>query len=284
MTVRPFAQATLPFAGQAITSFAMRSLFPRAQRHGAAQAALAPGPKLPRPAATTYVVGDLHGRADLLEPMFERIDRHIGTVAEDSPFLVFVGDYVGYGPASHETLLRLKALTEEFPRNVVCLMGSHERMFLDFLTDPEMRGARWMRFGGAATLESFGVPEPARHPDAYQQAADALHAAMEPGLLDWIAARPLSWHSGNLWVVHAAADPKHSMPAQSARVLLWGHPEFEVVPRSDGVWVCHGHTEVDTPQLVDGRANVDTGAWKTGRLAAAAIVPTGEVEFLTTEA
>ena len=237
----------------------------------------------PAPEAATYVVGDLHGRVDLLEPIFERIDLHIGAAEADNPYLVFVGDYIDYGPNSRETLLRMKALTEEFPRNVICLMGSHERMLLDFLSDPELRGSRWIRTGGAATLRSFGVAEPERRPDSYDAAANAMLQALDPGLLDWIAARPLSWHSGNLWVVHAGADPKHAMPAQSARVLLWGHPEFDVVPRDDAIWVAHGHTEVTAPRRADGRINVDTGAWQTGLLTAAAILPDGQIEFLSAQ-
>lgn len=233
------------------------------------------------PLAATYVVGDLHGRADLLEPIFNEIDVHIGQAEAETPNLVFVGDYIDYGPSSRSTLLRLKALTEEFPRNVICLMGNHERMLLDFLSDPPMRGARWMRAGGKETLASFGIEPPDRSPESYDRAGQALLDALDPGLLDWIAARPLSWHSGNLWVVHAAADPQHSMASQSARVLLWGHPEFDVVARNDGAWIVHGHTEIDAPRQSEGRINVDTGAWKTGRLSAAAILPDGTVQFLS---
>ena len=162
-------------------------------------------------------------------------------------------------------------------------MGNHERMLLDFLSDPTLRASRWLRAGGTQTLASFGIAEPERTPDGYDEAARALLQAMEPGLLDWVAARPLSWHSGNLWVVHAAADPQHSMPAQSARVLLWGHPEFDAIARNDGVWVAHGHTAIDAPRIANGRVNVDTGAWKTGQLSAAAFLPDGTIDLLSTE-
>lgn len=261
----------------------MRSPFHRSNRRHQTEAIAAPDPARPQPEAATYVVGDLHGRVDLLEPIFQRIDLHIGEAEAGNPNLVFVGNYIDYGPASRDVLERLKALTEEFPINVICLMGNHERMLLDFVSDPAMRGARWMRAGGAETLQSFGIAEPARSAEAYETAASALQEAMAPGLLDWIAARPLSWRSGNLWAVHAAADPKHAMDAQSARVLLWGHPEFDVVARSDGMWIAHGHTECPAPRMAEGRINVDTGAWRTGRLTAAAIMPDGTVSFLSTE-
>ena len=102
-------------------------------------------------------------------------------------------------------------------------------------------------------------------------------------MADWIAARPLSWNSGNLWAVHAAADPHFPMDQQSARVLLWGHPEFDGTARADDAWIVHGHTEIPEARSVDHRINVDTGAWQSGRLSAAAVLPDGSVTFLTSE-
>jgi hypothetical protein len=111
----------------------------------------------PKPEHTTYVVGDIHGRADLLELLLGLIDAHIGGTGTTRPQLVFVGDYVDHGPESAETLARMRELTRDFGENVVCLMGNHERMMLDFLADPVTRGPRWLREGGAATLWSFRI-------------------------------------------------------------------------------------------------------------------------------
>jgi serine/threonine protein phosphatase 1 len=240
----------------------------------------------PKPEHTTYVVGDIHGRADLLELLLGLIDAHIGGTGTTRPQLVFVGDYVDHGPESAETLARMRELTRDFGENVVCLMGNHERMMLDFLADPVTRGPRWLREGGAATLWSFRIDaEPIQatgKPEDFRDAANRLHDAMPEGLVDWLAALPLSWQSGNLWAVHAGADPAHAMDAQSARVLLWGHPEFEAVPRADGTWIAHGHTEMERPLYEDGRIALDTGAWRTGRLTACAIRPDGQHDFLQT--
>lgn len=234
----------------------------------------------PRPDQPVYVVGDLHGRADLLEPILTEIDAHLGRSKVENPMLVFVGDYVDYGPDSRGVLMRLQEMQVELPQNVICLAGNHERMMLDFLQDPERRGARWMRAGGAETLQSYSISEPEKSPEAYRAAADALERSMGAGTLDWLKALPLSWSSGTVWVVHAAADPRHPMEAQSARVLLWGHPEFEAIPRNDGLWVAHGHQVVETAFVEEGRINVDTGAWKTGQLSAAAIMKDGRIDFL----
>jgi serine/threonine protein phosphatase 1 len=241
---------------------------------------------LPCPDQQTYVIGDIHGRADLLEQMLELIDAHIGGTLATNPKLVFVGDYIDLGPDSLAVLERVRELHESFPENVVCLMGNHERMLLDFLDDPATRGPRWLRAGAAETLRSFGVStsnlddSPAY--DAFPVAAQALRRKLPAGLLDWVAALPLSYTSGNLWVVHAGADPGHAMEDQSARVLLWGHPEFDSAPRGDGVWIAHGHTEIEAPFAGEGRIATDTGAWTSGRLTACAIRTDGRHDFLQT--
>ncbi|MEX3014079.1 metallophosphoesterase family protein [Gymnodinialimonas hymeniacidonis] len=251
-----------------------------------AQADIAEAIDLPCPEQQTYVIGDIHGRADLLELMLELIDAHIGGTSATNPKLVFVGDYIDLGPDSAVVLQRMRELQETFPENVVCLMGNHERMLLDFLDDPATRGPRWMRAGAGETLRSFGVAtadlEDSPEYDAFPAAAHSLRRRLPKGLREWIESLPLSYTSGNLWVVHAGADPGHAMDDQTARVLLWGHPEFDSAPRGDGLWVAHGHTEMDAPVAVEGRIATDTAAWKTGRLTACAIRTDGRHDFLQT--
>ena len=263
----------------------MRSLLGRKSTINPAAATSAPE-DLPRPEGQTYVIGDIHGRADLLELMLELIDAHIGGTGAANPRLVFVGDYIDHGTDSAIVLARMRELSESFPDNVTCLMGNHERMMLDFLADPATRGPRWLRAGAAETLRSFGVAtddlEAGGEFDAFPTAANALKRRLPAGTMKWLENLPTSWHSRNLWVVHAGADPGHDMANQSDRVLLWGHPEFDSVARGDDVWIAHGHTEVDRPEAIDGRIATDTGAWRTGRLTACAVRPDGRYDFLQT--
>jgi serine/threonine protein phosphatase 1 len=69
------------------------------------------------------------------------------------------------------------------------------------------------------------------------------------------------------------------MDRQSPDVLLWGHPQFLRRARDDGQWIVHGHTITDVLQARQGRIGVDTGAYATGILSAAAVSPE-EVTFL----
>lgn len=265
----------------------MRSILRRKSRAEAATEPSAPATQdMPLPLQQTYIIGDIHGRADLLELMLELIDAHIGGTAAEDPMLVFVGDYIDHGPDSAVVLGRMRELQESFPSNVTCLMGSHERMMLDFLADPATRGPRWIRSGAVETLRSFGVPtadlESSPEFDAFPTAASSLRRRLPAETLKWTENLPLSWSSGNLWAVHAGADPGHAMDAQSARVLLWGHPEFDGGPRDDDVWIAHGHTELAAPIVTEGRIGTDTGAWRTGRLTACAVRPNGRYDFLQT--
>ncbi|ABD56605.1 metallophosphoesterase [Jannaschia sp. CCS1] len=266
---------------------AMRSILGRKTRAATPRAvATSDTQDMPLPRRQTYIIGDIHGRADLLELMLELIDAHIGGTSAEHPMLVFVGDYIDFGPDSAVVLARMRELQESFPNNVRCLMGSHERMMLDFLADPATRGPRWLRSGAVETLRSFGVPtadlETSLEFDAFPKAAHTLRRRLPSDTLKWLENLPLSWSSGNLWAVHAGADPGHDMDDQSARVLLWGHPEFDGGPRDDDVWIAHGHTEVETPKVTEARIATDTGAWHTGRLTACAVRPDGRYDFLQT--
>jgi serine/threonine protein phosphatase 1 len=92
---------------------------------------------------------------------------------------------------------------------------------------------------------------------------------------------PLMHETGNVTVVHAGADPAKPLDQQAHRTLTWGHPDFRTTPRRDGQWVLHGHTIVDAPSADQGRIAVDTGAYATGRLTVARVIP-GEVSFEST--
>lgn len=229
------------------------------------------------PDAPFCAVGDVHGCLDLLE-------RLLASVPEDVAQLVMVGDYVDRGEDSAGVLRHLHDLQQNVgTQHMTCLMGNHEEMMLNFLAEPERRGRRWLRYGGLQTLSSFHISLTRPEPDAeeLQDVADRLTDALGPDLLDWLLRLETSWTSGNITVVHAAADPDVALEDQSRETLLWGHPEFRRKARQDGRWVLHGHTIVDAPSADAGVISVDTGAYATGRLSAA-LLRTDSVDFIST--
>lgn len=231
----------------------------------------------PRPDATLSVIGDVHGCDDALSRLLAMPEVAAGQ-------LVFVGDLIDRGPDSKAVLDRVIGLARDGAASVI--MGNHERMLLDFLDNPSGKARRWLTFGGAQTLESYGIAPPPEGapPRRLNRVRDALAAALGEDAIAWLRARPLVFSSGNVAVVHAGADPERAMDEQRAAVLLWGHENLGAVARRDGTWIVHGHSVVRRPRDADGVISIDTGAYSTGVLSAAVISPNGQVGFFSTEA
>lgn len=225
-----------------------------------------------RPERPFYAIGDVHGCLKQMQAALNRIDDDIEAHEIDDPTLVFLGDYVDRGPNSAGVLEEVMQLALSDPEAVICLMGNHERMMLDFLDKPLKAGPRWLRYGGVETLESFGIEsitqdaEPEQLYEACEELWDALPEGMEP----WLRHLSMRWSCGNLHCVHAALDPAHPIKQQSQETMLWGCESFMKTPRSDGNWVIHGHTVVDKPVWENSRISLDTGCYYTGNLTAAA--------------
>lgn len=228
------------------------------------------------PGQPFLAIGDIHGRADLLE----RLERILLIEAPGLP-AVFVGDYVDRGENSARVIELLMSSSETGDQPVFCLKGNHEEMCLRFLDDPERYGERWLRFGGLQTLASYGVQVGGADVSALKRARDDLALAMGDQVIDWIRARPTMWRSGNVCVTHAGADPARPLDMQSERSLLWGHKDFTEKSRTDGQWIVYGHVITDRPSAARGRISVDTGAYATGRLTAA-LISQDSVRFLGT--
>lgn len=236
----------------------MLSHFLRTALQAQGAGALAP---LPCPDPPVCVVGDVHGCADLLDRLLERIAAQPGA---GELRLIFAGDLVDRGPDSAAVLDRVQALCDD--GRAVALMGNHERMMLDFLEAPDRVGTLWLTNGGDATLASLGV-NPHRPADPAALAA-SLQAALPPGQEAWLRALPLSWRDGALAVCHAGADPARPFEDQDPRVLMWGHRDFRRRMRTDGLWIVHGHVIAPEVRAEGGRIGTDTGAFATGRLSA----------------
>ena len=92
-----------------------------------------PKPRVPE-GVRIYAIGDIHGRADLLDEMLERIDADLATNPVRLSIEVFLGDYIDRGPASREVLDRLVARKRTF--RAVFLKGNHEAYLTDFADQP----------------------------------------------------------------------------------------------------------------------------------------------------
>lgn len=219
------------------------------------------------------VIGDIHG----MDAAFEDL---LAQLAEQEPEarLICVGDLIDRGEGSAAVLRRAFDLRHR----VEVLLGNHEEMLLRFLDAPETNGARWLRYGGLQCFASFdigGVSDTSA-PECMWVARDALREAIGPELEAWLRSLPRSWQSGNVVVVHGGADPWLPISRQTNQSLTWGHPDFGHRARTDGFWVVHGHTIVETPSCANGIISVDTGAYAGGGLTAA-VISADSVHFVT---
>ena len=203
----------------------------------------------------TYAIGDIHGRADLLEEMLGRIERH---AAGQPHTIITLGDYVDRGPDSRGVIDLLRGMP-----NLIPLMGNHERMLLDAADCADLYGDdvyNFLRNGGTQTLESFGVQYAGDIPEEYlhwlrfttqKYHEDALRAYV---------------HAGIAWCLTNLAD-------QPIDVLTWIREGFLDYDEPFFKYVVHGHTPIHDrkPDLASveihhNRCNLDTGAYRTGVL------------------
>jgi serine/threonine protein phosphatase 1 len=229
----------------------------RAKAAPRAAAAVSEGQRL-------YVIGDIHGRLDLLDRIARDIAADVATGARHQPLAVLLGDYIDRGPDSAGVLARLSA--REFPVPFVALRGNHEQMLLDFLEDERCLES-WRLFGGLETLHSFGIDvNKARQVSGFAEAQRHLKAVLPPKMLKFLRATISSYQLGDYYFCHAGIRPGVALDAQRDEDLLWIREEFVQSMADHGKIIVHGHTPVDQPDIRENRINIDTGAYATGKL------------------
>ncbi len=206
----------------------------------------------------TYAIGDIHGRADLLDLLLDRIEADAARRG-DRAKIVFTGDYVDRGPDTFAVVERLIAGPKRREDEFVCLRGNHDDLFVTAATGRDELPV-WAQRLHEHALQSYGLtPESPK-----SQRADLLrHVA-------FLADLPLTHDDGTNLFVHAGIRPFVPLDEQSERDLLWIRDEFlnhrGPLPRR----VVHGHTIVgDAPVVTDYRISIDTGAYRSGILTAA---------------
>jgi serine/threonine protein phosphatase 1 len=210
-----------------------------------------------------YAIGDVHGRADMLDDLLWRIKDDAGSLHNSK--LIFLGDYVDRGPDSRGVIDRLISLGKDHP-DAVFLKGNHEALMLEFLADPEDL-PHWLEWGGEETLESYGVDPTGKDP---RTLAEELSAAMPKSHHDFLAGLALTHQEGDYVFVHAGLRPGAPLDEQKEEDLLWIRKRFHnAAPdaRPEQV-VVHGHTPTDKPDDAGWRIGVDTGAVYGGMLTA----------------
>jgi serine/threonine protein phosphatase 1 len=238
--------------------------------------ATAEKPRLPV-GTRIYAVGDVHGCADLLSKVFERIDADLKSRPAPKPIQVFLGDYIDRGAKSREVI---DLLLKRQERNaLVLLKGNHEDYALRFLDDPTILSA-WKNIGGLTTVSSYGV-KPARFhdPKSQHEIAAAFRRSMPDSHRRFLQSLALSFTCGDFFFVHAGVRPGIPLHKQSQTDLLWIRDDFLSHEGSFEKVVVHGHTPSREPAVLSNRINIDTGAYATGRLTCL-VLEADQLDFL----
>ena len=216
---------------------------------------------------TTYAIGDIHGRLDLLDQLLSLIETDAterGTTAK----IVFTGDYVDRGADSFGVVERLIAGPRRQGDTFVCLKGNHDDLFVKAITVGDgLPDWAWTMFWH--TIGSYGAKA-----DNWKVSPRLRrHAA-------FLSILPLTHDDGTNFFVHAGIRPGTPIEDQVEYDLLWIREEFLLHEQPMARRIVHGHTIMgDKPIVTRNRVSIDTGAYRSGLLTAAVLV--GEdVSFL----
>jgi serine/threonine protein phosphatase 1 len=262
----------------------LRSLFRRPPHDLTTTPTVAGQPARVPPGACVYAVGDIHGRADLVEEMHRLIAEDAATLTPGTgKLVVYLGDYVDRGLESRRVVdLLINNPLEDF--QAVHLLGNHDAWLLSFLVDPAI-GPVWLRYGGDATMHSYGVQFGMAQDDPrfHEQLQHRLRQRIPRRHVEFLQSLELSFESGDYLFVHAGVDPARPLHQQTADDLLWIREPFLSSRRELGCVVVHGHTVESEPVVRANRIGIDTGACWTGCLTCL-VLEEDSFRFLTTGA
>lgn len=229
-----------------------------------------------------YVVGDIHGRLDLLEDLLGQIEAELELRHPRRVALAFVGDLIDRGPNSAQVLERLRTYRHPAIR-MVFILGNHEEVLLRILDGDPSHIAGWLKFGGADCLESYGVKRSALRGRSAERLLGIIKEAIPTTHAEFLHSFVDSCRFGDFLFVHAGIRPGVELHQQRQSDLRWIRDPFLLDATDHGFVVVHGHTI--TPEVVElpNRIGIDTGAYRTGRLTAL-VIEGSRRRFLTTVA
>jgi len=185
-----------------------------------------------------YVIGDIHGCFDELVELLDLIKQDAALQPSGPKYVVFLGDLMDRGPKSKEVIEHLLSYKSDFATPVF-LMGNHEEVFLKVLSGSQGALASWFEFGGRSCVRSYGVEN-----------------------LGEILINPEN--------VLFRIQEKVRVPIekQTTKDLRWIRNEFIKYTKPHPFIIVHGHTIVETAQVLSNRIPVDTGTYEGGPLTA----------------
>jgi Calcineurin-like phosphoesterase len=174
----------------------------------------------------TYVIGDVHGRPNLLDQLIKNVPWDV-----ERDKIVFLGDLIDRGYDARGIIERVMKLARANP-NVVVLRGNHEQMMLDCLDFGDLQ---WLipENGGLATIEAYGLKL-----SELQDISD-IHIPEEH--LEFVRSLPIYHEDEQAIYVHAGLVPGEHPSETDPDVLIWAR-DFDFFRSYEGKLCFFGHT------------------------------------------
>lgn len=171
-----------------------------------------------------FAIGDIHGCFIKLKDLIETQIK-----ISDNDIFVLLGDYIDRGNQSKEVIDYILHLKER-NQNIIPLLGNHEKMLLDALSNTQNL-SKWIANGGTATLNSFGIKDLSQLNPIYLNFFDSLeyyysyrdHLFVHAGFNDEIA-DPFSDHYHMIW----KCRNNYRSSTLSSEIIVHGHCPISV--------------------------------------------------------
>lgn len=212
-----------------------------------------------------YCIGDIHGRADLLDTLHKQILKDSEGYSGHKT-LIYLGDYIDRGLNSRDVVdLLIDSPLEGYQS--IFLRGNHEQVLLDFLNFDPGIVTQWFTFGGQATFFSYGVSVSGiPFGEKINQLQTELATKIPEKHLSFYQQLEFSYTLGDYFFVHAGVMPNVPLSRQLPMDMMWVRDEFLTSRYKFEKMIVHGHSVVNDPVVRDNRIGIDTGAYASGNL------------------
>ena len=232
-----------------------------------------------------FAVGDIHGCKDLLDKIHNKIIK-VSKNKEGEKLIIYLGDYVDRGPDIKGTIQTLIDFNPQHFKKIF-LLGNHEQMLLEFISESRNSPFVWIYNGGSETLESYGMNLSNNINDKMDLTIDnkfrkKFNDLIPQSHMDFFNQLIINYTWGDYLFVHAGINPDIPIDKQEKETMIWTREKHFFKPTMTfSKIVVHGHTPKEKVEHYPYRINLDTGSFYSGKLSCL-IIEDQQLKFIET--